>query len=73
MDRAQELTLIRRFKEQDVAAFDEIYEAYRGRLYSFLVRLTRRREVAVEMLPETWLRLATRGHRLRKSPPASAV
>jgi RNA polymerase sigma factor (sigma-70 family) len=65
MERAHELALIRRLKERDVAAFDEIYEAFRARLFSFLVRLTRRRDVAEEMLQETWMRLATRGHLLR--------
>ncbi len=65
MERAEELSLVRRLKKRDVAAFDEIYEAYRARLYSFLVRLTRRRDIAEEMLQETWLRLAARGHLLR--------
>jgi RNA polymerase sigma factor (sigma-70 family) len=65
VDRAHELALILRLKAREVAAFDEIYEAYRARLYSFLVRLTRRCDIAEEMLQETWLRLATRGHLLR--------
>ena len=65
MDRAHELALIQRLKERDVAAFDEIYDAFRARLYSFLVRLTRRRDLAEEMLQETWMRLAARGHLLR--------
>jgi RNA polymerase sigma-70 factor (ECF subfamily) len=65
MDRARELSLIRRMKERDAAAFDEIYEEHRARLFSFLARLTRRREIAEEMLQETWMRLAGRGHLLR--------
>jgi RNA polymerase sigma factor (sigma-70 family) len=65
MDRARELELVRRMKERDAAAFDEIYDEYRARLFSFLVRLTRRREIAEEMLQETWMRLAVRGHMLR--------
>src|SRR5512141_1000350 len=59
MDRARELELVRRLRERDAAAFDEIYDEYRARLFSFLARLTRRREIAEEML------LATRGHTLR--------
>ena len=65
MERAYELALVRRLKDRDLAAFDEIYEAFRARLYSFLVRLTRRRDLAEELLQETWMRLAARGHLLR--------
>ncbi len=65
MEREYEVALVRRLKERDVTAFDEIYEASRARLYSFLVRLTRRRDLAEEILQETWMRLATRGHLLR--------
>jgi RNA polymerase sigma-70 factor (ECF subfamily) len=65
MDRAHELALIHRLKERDVTAFDEIYDSFRAKLYSFLVRLTRRRDLAEEMLQETWMRLAERGHLLR--------
>jgi RNA polymerase sigma factor (sigma-70 family) len=72
MDRAHELSLIQRLKERDAAAFDEIYDALRARLYSFLVRLTRRRDLAEELLQETWMRLATRSHLLRDDTRLSA-
>ncbi len=65
MEREHEIALVRRLKDRDLAAFDEIYEEFRARLYSFLVRLTRRRELAEEILQETWMRLAARGHVLR--------
>ncbi len=58
VDRAHEINLVRALKEGDEAAFDEIYEAHRARLYSFLLRLSRRAEVAEELLQEMWLRLA---------------
>ncbi len=49
-----------RIKAGDVAAFDAIYEAFRPRLFSFLARLSRRRDVAEDLLEETWLRLVTK-------------
>ncbi len=63
--RVDEFELIRRLKQGDLDAFDAIYDIYRARLFSFLFRLTRRREIAEELLQETWLRLAHRAHTLR--------
>ena len=60
MDREIELRLVVRLKAGDPAAFEAIYEAYRPRLFGFLVRLSRRRDVAEDLLEETWLRLVTR-------------
>lgn len=40
------------------AAFDCVFAAYRRRLYGYLVRMTRRRDVAEDLLQETFLRLA---------------
>ena len=42
----------------DAAAFDAVFAAYRRRLYGYLVRMTRRRDVAEDLLQETFLRLA---------------
>lgn len=42
----------------DRAAFDAAYERYRARVFAFLLRLSRRRDVAEDLLQETWLRLA---------------
>ena len=65
MEREIELRLVARLKAGDAAAFEAIYEAYRPRLYSFLVRLSRRRDVAEDLLEETWLRLVKRAGELR--------
>ena len=59
MDREIELRLVTRLKAGEPAAFEAIYEAYRPRLFGFLVRLSRRRDVAEDLLEETWLRLVT--------------
>ena len=65
MEREIELRLVARLKAGDAAAFEAIYEAYRPRLFSFLTRLSRRRDVAEDLLEETWLRLVTRAAELR--------
>ena len=46
-------------------AFDAAHEAFNGRLYNFLARLSNRREVAEDLLEETWLRLVVHARRLR--------
>jgi RNA polymerase sigma factor (sigma-70 family) len=64
VDREIELRLVARLKAGDPAAFEAIYEAYRPRLFSFLARLSRRRDVAEDLLEETWLRLVGRAETL---------
>jgi RNA polymerase sigma factor (sigma-70 family) len=65
MDRETELALIQRLSGGDSDAFDTVYDEYRARLYSFLVRLSRRRDLAEDLLEETWLRLVEHAGRLR--------
>ena len=65
MDRETELALIRRLSGGDSDAFDTVYDEYRARLYSFLIRLSRRRDLAEDLLEETWLRLVEHAGRLR--------
>jgi RNA polymerase sigma-70 factor, ECF subfamily len=65
MDRESELELVARLRLGDAAAFDAIYLALNVRLLTFLVRLSRRRDVAEDLLEETWLRLVTHATRLR--------
>ena len=65
MDRETELALVGRLRGGDAAAFDAVYEEYRARLYSFLARLSRSRDVAEDLAEETWLRLVASGGRLR--------
>lgn len=48
----------------ETAAFDAVFAAYRRRLYGYLVRMTRRRDVAEDILQETFLRLAQSAKRL---------
>ena len=59
MDQESELALVSGLRAGDPAAFDAVHAAFNVRLFSFLVRLSRRREVAEDLLEETWLRLVS--------------
>jgi RNA polymerase sigma-70 factor (ECF subfamily) len=65
MDQDSELALVSGLKAGDPAAFDAVHAAFNVPLFSFLVRLSRRREVAEDLLEETWLRLVSHAARLR--------
>jgi RNA polymerase sigma-70 factor (ECF subfamily) len=65
MEREFELDLVRRIRAGDAAAFDAIHAEFNGRLFSFLARLSRRRETAEDLLDETWLRFVDRAHKLK--------
>jgi RNA polymerase sigma-70 factor (ECF subfamily) len=65
MDRETELALVDGLRRRDAAAFDVVYDAYRSRLFNFLLRCCRRRELAEDLLEETWLRVATSASGLR--------
>ena len=65
MDRDSELELVTRLRAGDAAAFDAVHGAFNTRLFNFLARLSRRRDVAEDLLEETWLRFVDRAPRLR--------
>jgi RNA polymerase sigma factor (sigma-70 family) len=65
MDRETELAMVKRLVDGDAAAFDAVYDEYRARIYGFLVHLCRRREVAEDLLEETWLRLVEHAGRFK--------
>src|SRR5262245_19068887 len=66
MERNLELELVRRLRSAEASAFDEVHSAFNTRLYNFLVRLSRNRQVAEDLLEETWLRLVSRVGLLRE-------
>jgi len=66
MDRELELRLVDRLRSGDEEAFDAVHDAFNTRLFNFLARLANRRDVAEDLLEETWLRLVTHAHRLEK-------
>ncbi len=51
--------LVARLLRGEASAFDEVYAAYRPRLFSFLARLSGQPALADDLLQETFLRLAT--------------
>ena len=65
MDRDSELDIVSRLRAGDAAAFDRVYDDFNARLFSFLARLSRRRELAEDLLEETWLRFVDAGPKLR--------
>jgi RNA polymerase sigma-70 factor (ECF subfamily) len=69
MDRDTEFALVQRMAGGDTAAFDAIYDEYRVRLFSFLARLCRRRDLAEDLLEETWLRLVEHAGRIKPETP----
>lgn len=63
LSRSRAASVIPRM-ERDLAAFDAIYDAYNPRLFSFLLRMTKNRAIAEDLLEETWLRLVSAGEAL---------
>src|SRR5262245_46508784 len=64
MDRKCELELVRRVKNGDPDAFDAVHARFNVRLFGFLARLARSRDVAEDLLEETWLRFVAHAARL---------
>jgi len=64
MDRECELALVRRIRDGDAAAFDIVHTAFNARVFGFLARLSRRRDIAEDLLEETWLRFVAHAGRL---------
>lgn len=65
MDRDSELALVDRLRAGDPGAFDVVHAAFHARLLTFLARLSRRRDLADDLVEETWLRLVGQATRLR--------
>jgi RNA polymerase sigma-70 factor (ECF subfamily) len=65
MDRESESALVDGLRRGDTTAFDAVYDSFNARLFTFLLRLSRRRDVAEDLLEETWLRLVRHARRLQ--------
>ena len=65
MDLDDERSLLARLRAGDTDAFDAVYDAYRPRVLGFLLRMSRNRTLAEDLLDETWLRLVRHAHALR--------
>jgi RNA polymerase sigma factor (sigma-70 family) len=64
MNQESELAVVERLRGGDQTAFDAVYAAFNQRLFTFLLRLSRRHDVAEDLLEETWLRLVKHARRL---------
>ena len=64
MNRETELALVAGLRAGAPDAFEAAHAAYHARLYNFLARLSRRRDVAEDLLEEAWLRLIANASRL---------
>lgn len=56
--------LVAALRRRDPRAFDAVYARYRVRIYSFLVRLAGRRDLADDLFQETFMQLARHAQRL---------
>jgi RNA polymerase sigma-70 factor (ECF subfamily) len=61
---ADERAWVDGLRRGDPSAFDRVFAAYRRRIFGYLVRMMRRRDVAEDLTQETFLRLAQHGRRL---------
>jgi RNA polymerase sigma-70 factor (ECF subfamily) len=66
MDRDFELDLVARLRAGDADAFEVVHGAFNTRLFNFLARLCRDRDVAEDLLEETWLRVVDTASRMRE-------
>ncbi len=57
MDRGDDSSLMQRYSRGDMAAFTMLYERHKGALYRYLLRLTKRRDVADDLFQEVWARV----------------
>ena len=65
MDPETEQALVTRLIAGDAGALAEVHAAFNTRLFTFLVRLSRNRDVAEDLLEDTWLRVVSRARALR--------
>ncbi len=66
MDRNEELRLVAALRRGEEEAFVPVYEAFRARIFTFILRMVQRRAIAEELAQEVWMRLAVRAQSLRE-------
>ncbi len=64
--RESEVDLVARLRAGEDEAFEAVYAAFNARLFNFLARLCRRRDVAEDLLEETWLRVVQGAAKMRE-------
>ena len=61
----EEQQLIYRVRGGDPKAIDDIFEAYKGHLFAFIMRMTGNVSIAEDIFQETWLRVIRNVHSFR--------
>ena len=61
----EDSALMLRYKDGDVAAFEELYRRHNDALYRYLLRLCRQRHTAEDLYQEAWSRIIRSRHRYR--------
>jgi RNA polymerase sigma-70 factor (ECF subfamily) len=56
--------LVALLREGDAIAFGRVHAGYGPRMWSFLARMCRRKDVAEDLYQEMWIKLAVHAHRL---------
>ncbi|MBK9258563.1 MAG: RNA polymerase sigma factor [Polyangiaceae bacterium] len=64
--------LVERLRTGDRAALRKAYALYSDRIFGFLLRLTRRRDVAEDLHQETWVSVSRNVHRLAEDTDLAA-
>jgi RNA polymerase sigma-70 factor (ECF subfamily) len=72
MDRDSELQLVDRLRRCEAGAFEAVHDAFNARLFNFLARLANSRDVAEDLLEETWLRFVRHADRLQPDTQLAA-
>lgn len=57
MSAGEDSVLMQRYARGDLAAFTQLYERHKAALYRYLLRLTKRRDVAEDLFQEVWSRV----------------
>jgi RNA polymerase sigma-70 factor, ECF subfamily len=70
---AAERALVDALRQGDVRAFDRFYAQYHEPIFSFLLRLSGRRDTAEDLAQETWLKLAKAAPTLRADSRLAAL
>ena len=60
MEGNDDTALVARLRQGDTAAFEEVYERLRPAVFGYLVRMCGRRDLAEDLLQDTFVRLAER-------------
>jgi RNA polymerase sigma-70 factor (ECF subfamily) len=72
VDDLSDALIVAGLRRADPGAFDRAYERYHPRVFAFLLRLSGRREVADDLVQETWIKLARHATTLREDTQLAA-